>query len=232
MPKAIRRVASIDSEKSYHLEGLQEYWLDVPNRELWIRGMDLLDGPDEEPGVEYRMATRVIMNLHILRNDGANGTHPVLAHLHTCGGHWNEGMAIYDTVRAMPYETTMISYTHARSMSSLILQAATNRYLMPSSYVMVHRGTLAISGEAQTVQSNMDFAKRDDERMIDIYLDRLEHSRQFEGQTRPRIRAKLEAMFGKHGDVFLTPKEAIDWNLADGIVTKFNADGSLEVERG
>lgn len=232
MPRQTARQVSLHFEKSYHLEGVQEYWLDLPNRELWIRGMDLLNGPDDEPGVEYRMATRVIMNLHILRNDGANGGKPVLAHLHTCGGHWNEGMAIYDAVRAMPYETTMVSYTHARSMSSLILQAATNRYLMPSSYVMIHRGTLAAAGEVQTVQSNVDFAKRDDETMMAVYLDRLEHSRHFAGMKRARIRAKVEAMFGKYGDVFLNAHEALDWNLADAVVTGFKRDGGVEVSRG
>jgi len=226
----LHRRHSLEAEPSYHLEAVQEYWLDLPNRELWIRSMDLLDGPDDEPGVEYRMASRVIMNLHILRNDPKRGGDPVTAHLHSCGGHWNEGMAIYDSIRAMPYETTIVSYTHARSMSSIILQAAHRRYLMPNSYVMIHRGTLSMSGEVQTVQSNLDFSRRnDDERMMEIYLDRMECSREFGKTPRPRIRAKLEALWGQRGDVFLTPQEALAWNLADGVVTGFKRDGGVEV---
>jgi ATP-dependent protease ClpP protease subunit len=117
------------------IQSVHDYWLDVDSRQMWIHGKhDYYRDEEVEPGVEYMMATTVIKNLHVLLNHSES--EPVVIHLHTCGGDYQEGMAIYDAIKSMPYYVNMINYTHARSMSSIIFQAADNRVMMPNSYFM------------------------------------------------------------------------------------------------
>jgi ATP-dependent Clp protease protease subunit len=211
-----------DTPKSYEkIDYVHEHWIDPDSRELWIHGVDISGSSYEgiEPGVEYIMATKVIKNLHFFRKQSTKD--PVLIHLHTCGGVWEEGMAIYDTIRSMPYPVTMISYTHARSMSSIILQAADKRVLMPSSYFMFHYGTLGTDGDAKSVYSQVDFTKQQDEVMIDIYVDCVRNSEKFKDQSETKIRKTLVDIMNKKGDVFLKAEEAIEWGFADEILQEW-----------
>jgi len=209
-------------EYFYGIEIIHDKWIDVPRRQMWIHGME--SDPSwmelEEPGVEYMMATRVIKNLHILLRDSK--TKPVTIHLHTCGGCCVEGFAIYDTIKAMPYKVTMISYTHARSMSSIILQAADNRILMPSSYYMFHEGTMVVEGTSKQVSSYVEFNNRyHDELMLDIYSKRLTRKGKFKGRPEKYIRKILKSYMDKKEDVYLTSREAIEWGFADKILHRF-----------
>ena len=216
---AKRSRIAIPVSTAYYVEQLHSYWIDVAKRQMWIHGIDMNTDSYAglEPGVEYMMATKVIKNLYILRRQSA--TEPVTIHLHTCGGIYEEGMAIYDAIRAMPYQVTIISYTHARSMSSIIFQAGDRRLMMPHSYFMFHWGTMELSGEYQTVQSNAKFAKEVQEQtMLDIYVDKAKHGIKFQGWSDERIRKHLQKEMDKKNDVFLTAPQAIEWGFADGIL--------------
>lgn len=192
---------------------IHDYWIDLEHRETWIKPYNLeVELEDGEPGVEYRMATKVIMNLHALRYAGDD---PVFIHMHTNGGFWNEGMAIYDTIKSMPYKVTILSYTHACSMSSIILQAADHRVLMPHSYVMVHHGDWAYEGTFKQAMSNAEFDKKTIKTMIGIYARKSKGAPHFKGIK--NIRKYYKDMMNEKEDVFLTPKEAIKWGLADEI---------------
>ncbi len=47
--------------------------------------------------------------------------------MHSVGGSWNDGMAIFDAIQLSKSYVTIISYGQAESMSSVILQAADKR---------------------------------------------------------------------------------------------------------
>jgi len=204
------------------IEAVHDYWIDPDSREIWIHGVDVSssDGEWEEPGVEFIMANRVIKNLHYLRKQSSRAG--VTIHLHTCGGMVNDGFAIYDTIRLMPYPVTIISYTHARSMSSIILQAAAGpcdtRLLMPSSYFMFHYGTIALEGHIKAVYSDIEFSKNYDELMLDVYVNSAKNGEKFKGMNESKIRKILIDQMNKKSDVFLTAKETVEWGFADGIV--------------
>jgi ATP-dependent Clp protease protease subunit len=207
------------------ISSTHDYWIDPESREMWIHGVDVSSGEGEwpEPGVEYNMATTVIKNLHYLRKQSE--TKEVVIHLHTCGGEVGEGFAIYDTIRLMPYPVTIISYTHARSMSSIILQAAAGesdkRLLLPSSHFMFHWGSIVTGGHAIAVYSEVDFYKKYDELMLDIYVDCVKKGVKFKGKTESQIRKYLKDMMNKKSDVFLTAEEAVEWGFADGILERW-----------
>ena len=210
-----RRATSRANER---IEEIHDYWIDIENRELWIHGVD--DGETEEPGVDYRMATQVIKNLHFLR--AQDKEKPVIIHLQTCGGYVEDGLAIYDTIKSMPYHVTMISYTHARSMSSYILQAADTRLLMPSSYFLFHWGTMSLDDTANAVYSQVEYSKKQEDVLMDIYLERVKLGKKFKTWTDSKIRKHIEGLMDKKGDVFLVAEEAIEWGFADGILENWD----------
>jgi len=190
------------------IEQIHAHNIHVPSRQIWVHGypFEQVDVNDSmvEPGVEYRMATQFEKNLHVMRMKSE--TEPVFVHLQTCGGEYIEGMAMHDTAKSMPFPIVMISYTHARSMSSIILQAADYRLLLPHSYFMFHTGTLEIKGENKTVYSNVDFAKKCDEKMLDIYVEKALTGRKFRANrkrwTENTIRLFLQRCIEKKGDYF------------------------------
>jgi len=205
-----------------YLEDMHERWISPKTRELYIHGVDSSVGGEydgEEPGVEYMMANKVIKNLHYLLHQSK--TEPVTIHMHTCGGMWEEGMAIYDTIKAMPYHVTIISYTHARSMSSIILQAADERVLLPNSYFLIHYGSEHVVGATQEVYSNIAYSKYCCEVMLDIYVEVCYDSPKFKGKTEKQVRSHLKNRMLKEIDVFIKPKDAIEYGFADKILEKF-----------
>lgn len=211
-----RRAISQSTEQAYAIEHLHEHWILPGTRDIWIHGAwERCDLEIDEPGVEFMMATKVIKNLHYLRYK--NPDKPVTIHLQSNGGYWEQGMAIYDTIKSMPYHVNIVCYTHARSMSSLIFLAGDTRLMMPHSYFMLHRGTLCLVGEHQTVMSNTKWSEHCDEQMMNIYVENAIKGPKFADMSESRVRNEIKRRMEKAGDVFLTPKEAIDWGFADGV---------------
>lgn len=214
-------VYGIDHHQS-HWE-LQEWHLDIRQFHIYLTGEEITYGADDldrsEPGVEYQMSARFIKNLHVLTN--IDPKRPILIHMKTCGGDWTEGMAIYDTIWSCPNPITILSYTHARSMSSIILQVADRRVLMPNSYFMLHEGTLGFVGTTKSFHSVADFDKRVVRpAMLNIYTNKLKQKGKFSRRSPERIREMLQAEMDKKEDVYLTPAEAVDWGFADEIFNR------------
>jgi ATP-dependent protease ClpP protease subunit len=175
-----------------------------------------------EPGVEYVMANRFIRNLNMCMR--RNPEVPLVIHMKTCGGDWTEGMAIYDAIRSFPWPVTILNYTHARSMSSLIFQAGNKRVMMPNSYFMFHDGTVGVEGTIKQVRSSIRFEKKvADATMLDIYAKVMKNSGELSQKTLQYIKKWLRNRMDKEEDVYLTAKEAIKYGFADEI---FDADWS------
>lgn len=201
---------------------VHDYWINTSSREMWIHGVDI-SSPDYEgvePGVEYLMANKIIKNLHLFLEESK--TKPVVINMHSCGGVWEDGMAIYDTIKLMPYPVTIISYTHARSMSSIILQAADKRILLPNSYFLIHFGTLGVDGNYANVISEVEYAKKCNEKMLDIYVESAKKSKKFLNMKDKKIRKIIKDKMNSEGDVFFTPTEAIEWGFADDILKSWD----------
>jgi ATP-dependent protease ClpP protease subunit len=199
------------------LDCLHDYCIDPTKRELYLTSeSDLaVQTYDEmEPGVQYSQVSRLIKNLRFLTTRNHK---PILIHMKTCGGDLVEGFAAYDAILACPCHITILSYTHARSMSSIILQAADRRVLMPNSYFMFHRGTAEYSGDAKTVYSNVEFFRKWEDRMIYTYAAAMKPRGRYSRWGWERIRKMLRDRMDEKADVFLTAKEAVAWGLADAV---------------
>lgn len=201
------------------IEEIFDYGLDTQHYTLYLHGVeDNVVSDDDcvvEPGVEFRLANRFIKGLDVLT--GMSETETVTVSMKTCGGDWTEGMAIYDAIMAVPNPVIVVSYTHARSMSSVILQAANKRVLMPHSYVLLHEGTDAFDGTVKQAKSYALWAERNMEQMLDVYVDRMKTSGKYRRWGKQRIRDWLVRRFEEVEDVYLTPDQAIELGLADEI---------------
>lgn len=200
----------------YRIEMLHDYSVDPENREIYVSGepSSIENQYDVEPGVEFIMADRFVKNIRFL---ALQSNKPILAHLKTCGGNWQEGMAMYDAIKLCPCNVTVLSYTHARSMSSIILQAADWRVLMPNSYFLFHYGTEFLSGDVPSVLSQAEHAKHDVKVMLDIYVERAKKGAAFKGMIDTEIRRVFKTEMEKKTDVYLTSEQAIKWGLADEV---------------
>lgn len=174
---------------------------------------------DENPGVEHKMSTTFIKNLRAFEKDSSD---PITIHMQSLGGEWNEGMAIYDTIKMCKSKITIISYGQAESMSSIILQAATKRLLTKNSYVMVHYGTSGYESQYLNTQNWHNYAKRLCETMMDIYSDKCVNGRLFKEKKydKDKVKKFLHKKF-KDGDWYMSSKEAVDYGFADGVVEKW-----------
>jgi ATP-dependent Clp protease protease subunit len=170
-----------------------------------------------EPGVEFAMANRFIRNLNMCMR--RNPETPLVIHMKTCGGDYTEGMAIYDAIKAFPWPVTILNYSHARSMSSLIFQAGNKRVMMPNSYFLFHDGTLGVEGTVKQVRSQVKFDKLSEKVMLDIYAKAMQLGGKgmYAQKSQQWIKKFLRNRMDKEEDVFLTADEAIKYGLADEI---------------
>jgi ATP-dependent protease ClpP protease subunit len=197
---------------------LHQFDVDLKSNHIYLFSVDRgyeVHPEDEEPGIDWVIANRFIKNFNLCMR--VNPNKPILVHMKTRGGAWEEGMAIYDTIRSCPWPVTILNYTHARSMSSIIFQAANKRVMMPNSQFMFHQGTEVAYGTVKQVHSYIDFYKKTNDLMLDIYTRRMKESAEFKEKTDKQIKHWLTTQMDKKEDVFLTATETVNYGLADYI---------------
>ena len=92
-------------------------------------------------------------------------------------------------------------------MSSIIFLAGDEKLLTENAVYMIHKGTMDIGGEMNTVYSNIEEAKRVDNWMYDLYAEHSDFTRK-----------QIIDMMNTKGDVYFTAAEAVKHGFADGIV--------------
>lgn len=210
------------------LDYIHEYDIDPEKREIYLFGREefvISCGTEEflgEPGIDYTIANRFIRNLRMLQG---LSDEPILIHMKTCGGDWIEGMAIYQAILACPNYVTVLNYSHARSMSSLILQAADWRAMLPYSTFMFHDGTYSFDGSVKQMLTEHVQAKIVAVQMMDIYLDKAEESEFFAGKSRRQIEIWMRHEMDKKEEVYLPAKLTVAMNFADIV---FGIDGQYD----
>jgi len=195
------------------LSDLHTHHVDADAREIYIHG----HYSDTEPGVEYRMATTFVKNLHFLERLNND---PIVVHMHTVGGEWNDGMAIYDAIKFTPCPITIVAYAHARSMSSIIFQAADRRIMMPHADFMIHYGSISLDEISQAAKSSVDWNESANEEMLRVYVERCKEGPFFKGKFDNHIRDFLDKKMRYHVDWWVKADEAVKYGFADEVWTK------------
>lgn len=217
-----KKVKVVEGYSSDDVADVHRYGLDLTCNHLYLVGSEdyINHDNDAEPGVEYSMASRLIKNLNIIMRQNDS---PILLHMKTCGGYWEEGMAIYDILKACPNKITILNYTHARSMSSLIFQAADKRVMMPNSTFMFHEGTFEFAGTQKQLRTEFTQNQLTNDVMLEIYTDSMKKSGKMKKSNRETIKKWLQEQMDRKEEVYLSAGQTVEYGFADSI---FGQDGS------
>ena len=198
------------------ISDVHAYGLDVKSREIFLHGY--VGNTDEDPGVEYRMATNFYKNIRMLDSISKD---PIIIHMFSEGGEWDAGMAIFDAISLCQSYVTIVAYGQASSMSSIILQAADRRVMTPNAHFMLHYGSTDCGGDHLSAQNYAKVDKRNTETMIDIYAGGCVKGKHFKDNvnnpTLEKVRNHIKRKL-KDGDWYLDANEAVYYGLADCVL--------------
>jgi ATP-dependent Clp protease protease subunit len=128
-------------------------------------------------------------------------------YINSPGGVITAGLAIYDTMKFMPYRIKTYCIGQAASMGALLLAAGTKgeRYLFPHSRVMIHQPSGGITGQAE------DIARQAKE-ILKLKGELANILSICTGQSIEKILEDSER------DYYMGPQEAIAYGLVDKVV--------------
>lgn len=176
---------------------------DLPSRLLNDR-IIMLNGE-----VNNQSAHSLIMQLLILSaNDAKADIH---FYINSPGGSVTDGLALFDTMRAIPNDVVTICLGSAASMGSFLLSAGTKgkRYSLPNSRLMYHQVMSGISGGTQYV--DMETSVKETKKLyekLNKYLSEFTDGKiDFEEMKKRTDR-----------DWWLSPEEAIKEGFIDEII--------------
>lgn len=133
---------------------------------------------------------------------------PIWIYINSPGGSITSGLAIYDTINYISSKVNTICIGMAMSMAAFLLASTSGkRYALPHSEIMIHQPY----GGMQGVVSDIDIqAKR--------LLKTKEQMNQLLANHTKQPIEKIEA--DTERDYYMSPKEALDYNIIDEILTK------------
>lgn len=178
----------------------------VPTRTIYI-GSEEHSVEHGESGCDGGMAERAVKNLHVLESINKED---ITIIMNNVGGDEYHGFAIYDAIRLCESRVIIKVFGHAMSMGSIILQAADERCMAPTSRQMVHYGTWGRTDHAKTERKWSDEGQKINKWMEQMYLTKMKEKN--EHFTLARLQRMLDH------DTFLTAKESVDCGLADRVL--------------
>lgn len=137
------------------------------------------------------------------------------------GGSVTAGLAIYDTMQFIKPDVATYVMGQACSMGSFLAQAGAKgkRYVLPESRTMIHRvssGTPGTRGSVHVQELQfedavraMEESKRLNQRLTELYVHHNTKGKQYD-----------ELFETMKFDTFLSAAEAVEYGLADQVITK------------
>jgi ATP-dependent protease ClpP protease subunit len=194
---------------------IHQYNLDILNREIYLHSYVT---ENDEPGVDYRCAVTFEKNLRYLN---LISNEPILVHMHLPGGEWQDCLGMYDAIKFSKSKIIILAYAKAESSSSVLLQSACLRILMPNTNVLIHYGFLSLDGEhSKAAVSSVQWNEQECDKMIDIFADRCMESRIAKEKNWKKMMAKkhIVSQLASKCDWILTAPEAVEYGFADGVL--------------
>lgn len=158
--------------------------------------------------VNDRSAREVIERLFYL--ELLDSGKEITFYINTPGGSITAGMSIYDTIKLIRSPVTIIVTGMAASMGSILLCAAEQgrRYLYPHARVLLHQPLL--SGQMVGPATDLHIQAQE--------MEKLRHeSNQILAKASGQPLSKIQADTDR--DFYLTAEEAIQYGLADKVIT-------------
>tara|TARA_B100001113_G_scaffold331800_1_gene308398 strand:+ start:994 stop:1587 length:594 start_codon:yes stop_codon:yes gene_type:complete len=160
-----------------------------------------------DTAVTEQSASLVVAQMLFLESENPNK--PINFYINSPGGLVTAGMAIYDTMQFIksPVHTTVMG--QACSMGSFLAMAGEpgQRKLLPNARHMIHQPLGGTSGQASDVEIQYKELARWKKVLTEIYAT---HT----GKDIETLEKDMDR------DNFMTPKEAVEYGLADEVVAK------------
>jgi ATP-dependent protease ClpP protease subunit len=207
------------NQKHILLSEIHEYGLNTDTREIFLHSCTT---DEEEVGVDYRMAVQLEKNIRYLDRKSHD---PILIHMHTIGGIWYDGMAIYDSIKASKSHVTIVGYGSVSSMSSVVIQAADTRVLSPNTEFMIHYGSIGFHTNTISAESMIRWNKKCNDTMMDIYVGRCVGGAKFKGKSKIKVSNFLDDKMRKYQEWYLTAEEAVQYGFADYVLGQKGCEG-------
>lgn len=213
-------MSPVSKTKNTHNESdiynIHLYGIDIDNRELYLHSY--FDDSEEEGGVNYKSAVLFEKNLRYLNLISSD---PILVHMHLPGGEWQDCLGMYDTIKSSKSKIILLAYAKAESSSSVLLQSADLRILMPNTNVLIHYGSFTLNEEhSKAAASSVQWNERECDKMIDIFTDRCMDGLIAKEKNWKKMMARkhITAQLANRCDWILTAEEAVYYGFADGIL--------------
>ena len=206
------------SQRSELLYDTMEYDVLIDTREIFLHSTPDNCETDFEMGIDYRMANRFSKLISYFEHQNKR---PILIHVCSIGGIWEYGMAIFDRIAMSPCIVTTLSYAHARSMSSILIQAADYRVLTPNCDVLVHLGDSELGNSPhEHSMAEAKWAERLSERMMQIYAKRCARGPFFKRKryAKTGVIGFLKRQIRDKAEWYMDGREAIEYGFADAIL--------------
>lgn len=195
---------------------IHNFNIDIKNREVYLHSY--LDTAEGETGVDYRSAVVFEKNIRYL-NTISN--EPILVHMHLPGGDWQDCLGIYDAMSMSKSKIIIVASAKVESSSSVILQAAPLRILMPNVNMLIHYGSFSLDGEhSKAAASSIKWNEAECDKMIDIFTDRCMESPMAKEKNWKKMMARkhITSQLANKCDWILTAVEAVEYGFADGVL--------------
>ncbi len=174
---------------------------DIYSRLLKERIIFLGDAIDDD------VANTVIAQMLFLESQ--DKTKDIKLYINSPGGSVTAGLAIYDTMQLIGPDVSTICIGMAASMASILLSAGAKgkRFVLPNSEVMIHQVMGGAQGQASDIEISARHILKLKERLNKILASHT--GQKFEKVTKDSDR-----------DYFMSAEEAVEYGLADKIITK------------
>jgi ATP-dependent Clp protease protease subunit len=174
---------------------------DIYSRLLKERIIFLGDAIDDD------VANTVIAQMLFLESQ--DKTKDIKLYINSPGGSVTAGLAIYDTMQLIGPDVSTICIGMAASMASILLSAGAKgkRFVLPNSEVMIHQVMGGAQGQASDIEISARHILKLKERLNKILASHT--GQKFEKVTKDSDR-----------DYFMSAEEAVEYGLADKVITK------------
>jgi ATP-dependent Clp protease protease subunit len=159
--------------------------------------------------VSEHSASLIVAQMLFLESDEPNKD--ISFYINSPGGSVTAGMSIYDTMQFIKCDVHTIVMGQACSMGSLLATAGASgkRYILPYARHMIHQPSGGARGQATDIQIQAREIQKMKHYLTEIYV---QHNSA--GKTYEDFAADMER------DFFMSAQEAVDYGLADKIITK------------
>ena len=156
--------------------------------------------------IEEHLANTVVASLLFLEKEDPEKD--IDLYINSPGGIVSQGLAIYDAMQIIKPDVSTICIGIAASMGAVLLAggAKGKRYALPNSEILIHQPTGGVHGQATDIGIHAENILKTRERLNQIIS-------MHTGQPIERVRDDTER------DKFMTPSDALEYNLIDEIIS-------------